>query len=45
MKIMETATFRFCFKGEESKDKSYEMLKQFLKENDWLDEYGRKNLL
>ena len=42
MKIMGTATFRFCFKGVESKDKSYEMLKQFLKGNDWLDEYGRK---
>ena len=44
MKIMETATFRFCFKGVESKDKSYEILKQFLAENDWLDERGNKRL-
>ena len=42
MKIMETATFRFYFNGVSSKSESYDMLKQFLAENDWLDEYGRK---
>ncbi len=44
MEIMETVTFRFCFKGVSSKDESYEMLKQFLAENDWLDEHGDKRL-
>ena len=44
MKIMETATFRFCFKRVSSKAESYEMLKQFLAENDWLDEHGNKKL-
>ncbi len=39
---METATFKFGFRGATSKDKSYEMLKQFLTENDWLDECGNK---
>lgn len=42
MKIMETATFRFCFKEISSRDESYKTLKQFLKENDWFDERGNK---
>lgn len=42
MKIKETATFRFCFRGVKSNDESYEILKQFLTENNWLDERGNK---
>lgn len=44
MKIMETATFKFCFKEVKTKDESYKVLKQFLTENDWLDEFGNKKL-
>lgn len=42
MKIMETATFRFCFKDINSREDSYKILKQFLKDNDWVDERGNK---
>lgn len=44
MRIMETATFRFCFKEISSKDESYKILKQFLVENGWLDDRGDKRL-
>lgn len=36
MKVLETSSFIFAFRGQSSKANSYERLKQFLKENDWL---------
>lgn len=42
MKMMETATFRFCYEEVKSKDESYKILKQFLTETDWLDVRGNK---
>lgn len=44
MKVMETASFRFCFEGVKSKNESYRILKQFLAENDWIDARGNKRL-
>lgn len=44
MKVIKTATFRFKFNNISSKEKSYEMLKQFLSDNKWTDQTGRKLL-
>lgn len=44
MKIMETATFKFSLKASKSKDESYRILKEFLVDNNWLDENGMKRL-
>lgn len=44
MKIAETATLIFKFKGIDSQEKSYESLNEFLKENDWITAEGHKRL-